>query len=119
MVKPIKNNKQHESALEHIYQLMQKELKPNSEDSNEAEVLSILVKDYELYHLPMEKPNPLEAIRFRMEQQGMDETALSEVLGYRARKSEILSSKRKLSLAMIRKLHEALGIQAEVLIKAY
>lgn len=119
MIKPIKNSKQYESALSQIYELMQKDLKINSTESDELEILSVLVKEYEHLHFPMPKPNPLEAIRFRLEQKGMTEIELSEILGYRSRKSEILSGKRKLSLAMIRKLNEVLNIPAEVLIQAY
>ncbi|HMI65935.1 MAG TPA: hypothetical protein VK517_07875 [Cyclobacteriaceae bacterium] len=119
MIKPIKNNKQYELALSRIYDLMQKVLKPNSKDSDEIEILSILVKEHENEYFPMPKPSPLEAIRFRMEQRGMSDVDLSRILGYRSRKSEILSGKRKLSLAMIRKLNTALRIPAEVLIQDY
>src|ERR1700761_2947813 len=119
MLKPIKNDVQYESALARIYELMQKELKPESKESDELEVLSILVKEYELDHYPMPKPSPLEAIKFRLEQMGMSEAQLSDILGYRSRKSEILSGKRKLSLTMIRKLNEVLHIPADVLIQAY
>ena len=119
MLKPIRNKAQNEDALARIYQLMQKDLKPDSKDSDELEVLSILVKEYEVEHYPVPNPSPLEAIRFRLEQMGMSETELSEILGYRSRKSEILSGKRKLSLAMIRKLNEVLHIPADILIQAY
>lgn len=119
MIKPIKNNEQYESALRRIYKLMQKELKANSAESGELEILSVLVKEYEHAEFPMPKPNPLEAIKFRMEQKGISESELSAILGNRSRKSEILSGKRKLSLAMIRKLNEVLNIPAEVLIQAY
>ncbi len=119
MVKPIKNKKQYEDALTHVYELMQKNLKPESKESDELEVLSILIKEYELEHYPMPKPSPLEAIKFRIEQMGMSEVELSQILGARSRKSEILTGKRKLSLAMIRKLNEVLHIPAEVLIQAY
>lgn len=119
MIKPIKNNHQYESALSRIYKLMQKELKVNSPESDELEILSVLVKEYEQTHFPMVKPNPLAAIKFRLEQKGMSESELSEILGNRSRKSEILSGKRKLSLTMIRKLNEVLNIPAEVLIQAY
>jgi len=67
----------------------------------------------------MPKPTPLEAIRFRLEQKGMSELELSEILGHRSRKSEILSGKRKLSSTMSRKLNEVLHIPAEVLIQSY
>jgi HTH-type transcriptional regulator / antitoxin HigA len=119
MIKPVKNNHQYEAALGRIYTLMQKELKVNSTESDELEILSVLVKEYEHTHFPMPKPNPLEAIKFRLEQKEMSESELSEILGNRSRKSEILSGKRKLSLAMIRKLNEVLDIPAEVLIQAY
>lgn len=119
MLKPIKNNEQYESALVRVYALMQKDIKPDSKESDELEILSILVKEYENVHYPVSKPNPLEAIKFRLEQMNMSESELSEILGYRSRKSEILSGKRKLNLSMIRKLHKVLHIPAEVLIKAY
>lgn len=119
MLKPIKNNAQYDDALSRIYDLMQKDLKPESKESDELEVLSILVKEYELDHYPVPKPSPLEAIRFRLEQVGMSEAQLSDILGYRSRKSEILSGKRKLNLTMIRKLNEVLHIPADVLIQAY
>jgi HTH-type transcriptional regulator/antitoxin HigA len=110
MLKPIKNKSQYEDALARVYDLMQKNLKPESKESDELEVLSILIKEYELEHYPVPKPSPLEAIKFRIEQ---------DILGARSRKSEILSGKRKLSLAMIRKLNEVLHIPAEVLIQVY
>ncbi|MCF2501703.1 helix-turn-helix domain-containing protein [Dyadobacter chenhuakuii] len=119
MIGPVKNNEQYEQALGQIYALMQTEIVPDSKQSDELEVLTILVKEYENIHLPIPKPNPLEAIKFRMEQMEMTERDLSEILGYRSRKSEILSGKRKLSLAMIRKLNEALHIPADILIQAY
>lgn len=119
MVKPIKNNAHYESALNRIYALMQKNLKADSSESDELEVLSVLVKNYENIHFPMEKPHPLEAIQFRLEQMQMDDAELSEILGHRSRKSEILSGKRKLSLAMIRRLNKKLNIPADVLIQAY
>ncbi|HEY5464333.1 MAG TPA: transcriptional regulator [Hanamia sp.] len=119
MLKPIKNNQQYEDVLERVYMLMQKNIKPDSKQSDELEILSILVKEYENEYYPVPKPNPLEAIKFRLEQMNMSETELSEILGNRFRKSEILSGKRKLSLEMIRKLNEALRIPAEVLIQAY
>lgn len=119
MLKPIRNNKQYETALEKVYVLMQKNIKTNSKESDELEILSILVKEYENVHFQVPKPNPLEAIKFRLEQMNISEAELSEILGYRSRKSEILSGKRKLNLNMIRKLNDALNIPAEVLIQAY
>jgi len=119
MVRPIKNNQEYEKALERVYTLMQKDVQPGSKQSDELEVLSILVKEYEQEHYPIQKPNPLEAIKFRLEQVNMSEADLANILGYRSRKSEILSGKRKLSLAMIRRLNDVLNIPAEVLIQEY
>ena len=119
MIKPIKSEAQYDEALVRIYALMQKEVKEGSRQSDELEILSILVKEYENEHYPVPAPNPLEAIKFRLEQMNMSEAELSEILGYRSRKSEILSGKRKLSLAMIRKLVDQLHIPAEVLIQPY
>ena len=119
MLKPIKNNRQYEDALARAYALMQKNIKPDSKESDELEVLSILIKEYENKHYSVSKPNPLEAIKFRLDQMNMSEAELSKILGYRSRKSEILSGKRKLSLSMIRKLTEKLHIPADVLIQAY
>lgn len=119
MIKPIKSDKQYEETLERVYALMQKEIKPASKESDELEILSILIKAYEEEHVPVPKPNPLEAIKFRIEQMEMSDAELSSILGNRSRKSEILSGKRKLSLSMIRKLHDVLNIPAEVLIQAY
>ena len=119
MIGPIKNNEQYDRYLGRIYELTQADMAPDSKESDELEVLSILVKDYENVHFPVPKPSPLEAIRFRLEQMGISEKELSEILGYRSRKSEILSGKRKLNLSMIRRLNEKLHIPAEILIQAY
>jgi HTH-type transcriptional regulator/antitoxin HigA len=119
MLKPIKTKKEYEVALQHIYGLMQKDLKSGSKFSDELEVLSILVEAYEKKHYPIPPPHPLEAIKFRLEQMGIDEKELTAILGGRSRKSEILSGRRKLSLTMIRELHFKLNIPAETLIAAY
>jgi HTH-type transcriptional regulator/antitoxin HigA len=119
MLKPLRNEEQYEDALAKIYSLMQKELEPNSKASDELEILSILVKTYESEHYPIAHPHPLEAIKFRLEQMNMSEAELSKILGYRSRKSEILSGKRKLNLAMIRSIKDKLNIPADILIQAY
>lgn len=119
MLKPIKNKKEHKKYLSRAYDLMQLELRPNSKESDELEVISILIEAYEKENFPIESPNPIEAILFRMEQLGMTSNDLTQLLGSRSRTSEILKGKRKLSIAMIRKLNEQLGIPAQVLIKDY
>lgn len=119
MLKPIKTEEQYNGALARVYELLQMDLTENSPASDELEVLSILIKEYELVHYNIPSPNPLEAIKFRIEQMGISDKEFGEILGYRSRKSEVLSGKRKLSLAMIRRLNEVLHIPAEVLIRAY
>ena len=119
MLKPIKTEAEYDDALARVYELIQTNIKEGSVDSDELEILSLLVKEYELIHYPVAYPNPLDAIKFRMEQMNLSESELSNILGNRSRKSEILSGKRKLSLSMIRKLTEILKIPAEVLIQAY
>ncbi len=119
MLKPIKNKQEHSEYLSRVYELMQKDIEPNSLESDELEVLSILIEKYEKEHFPIEPPNPIDAILFRMDQLGMKRSDLSEILGSRSRVSEIFSRKRKLSLTMIRKLNEHLGISAQTLIKDY
>lgn len=119
MLKPIKTEDQYQETLACIYELMQTDIQENTKESDELEVLGILVKEYETVHYPIPSPNPLDAIKFRLDQMGLSEKELGGILGYRSRKSEILSGKRKLSLTMIRKLNEVLHIPAEILIRAY
>lgn len=119
MLKPIKTEAEYDNALARVFELMQTDIIEGSAESDELEILSLLVKEYELVHYPVAYPNPLAAIRFRMDQMNLSESELSNILGNRSRKSEVLSGKRKLSLAMIRKLTEILKIPAEVLIQAY
>lgn len=119
MLKPIRSNPQLEEYLARAYDLMQQDLKPNSKESDELEVLSMLIEEYEYKHYPIDPPHPIDAILFRLDQQGLKRSDLQQILGSRSSASEILSGKRKLSLAMIRKLHENLGISAETLIKNY
>ncbi|MDQ6844920.1 MAG: DNA-binding protein, partial [Bacteroidota bacterium] len=93
--------------------------KDNTPEGDEFEILFTLVEAYEEKHYPIPPPHPLESIKFRMEQGQVDDKELTKILGGRSRKSEILSGRRKLSLNMIRELHEKLKIPAEILIAAY
>ena len=115
----IKTKEQYEIALERVYRLMQLDLKEGSSELNEAELLGVLIEQYEKIHYPIAPPHPIEAIKFYLDQMGVSEIELNILLGSRSRKSEILSGKRKLSLSMIRTLHEKLEIPAETLIRAY
>jgi HTH-type transcriptional regulator/antitoxin HigA len=117
--KPIRTQKDHKAALKRIYELMQMELKPKSKEYDELELLSILVDDYESTKFPIDLPDPIEAIKFRLEQLNLDRSALVSILGSKSRTSEILNKKRKLSLSMIRALHNKLNIPASSLISDY
>ena len=119
MLRLIRTEQQHEDALARIYELMQLDLQPDTKASDEMEILSMLVKKYEDEYYPVPEPSPIEAIKYRIEQLNISDAELSEILGARSRKSEILSGKRKLSLSMIRALKERLNISADILIQLY
>ena len=91
----------------------------NTKEGDEAELLMLLIESYENEHYPIDPPDPIEAIKFRMEQMGMKKKDLAEVIGYKSRVTEILSRKRKLTLKMIRNLHEKLRIPYESLMADY
>jgi HTH-type transcriptional regulator/antitoxin HigA len=119
MLRPIKNKDQYEDYLEATYKLLEIGVKEGTAESDELELLSILIEEYEKKEYSIEAPNPIEAILFRIDQLGMTRSELKRYLGSRSRVSEILSGKRKLSLSMIRKLNKDLNIPAEVLIQDY
>lgn len=119
MVKPVRSKKEYIAALNRIYALMQKDLKVNSDEFNELDILSILVENYENRHFPIDLPDPIEAIKFKLEQLNLDHSVLISILGSKSRASEILNRKRKLSLAMIRIIHNKLKIPASSLITDY
>ena len=117
--RPIRTQKEYKAALKRIYNLMQLELKVKSKEYDELELLSILVDEYEDRKYPIDLPDPIEAIKFRMLQLDLNRSDLISVLGSKSRTSEILSKKRKLSLSMIRALHNKLNIPASSLISEY
>ncbi|MES2734251.1 MAG: helix-turn-helix domain-containing protein [Bacteroidota bacterium] len=116
-IKPIKNNKDYEEALERLEQIF--EAKPGTPKGDELEIVSLLIDQYEKDNFPIELPDPIEAIKFRMEQLGMKQKDLAESIGFKSRVSEVLNKKRKLTLEMIRRLHEQLHIPTSILIKEY
>ncbi len=116
-IKPIKTKKDYELAMTRLEILF--DAKKESSNGDELEVLSLLIDKYENDNFPIELPDPVEAIKFRMEQLGLTQTDLAEVVGQKSRASEILNRKRKLSLEMIRKLHNSWHIPTEVLVQAY
>ncbi len=119
MLRVIKTEQEYDLALEKAYLLIQEDIQLNTEEADELDLLTLLIEHYEESHYLILPPSPLEAIKFRLEQLGKSPSELSKILGARSRQSEILSGKRKLSLSMIRKLHEVLNIPAESLIGAY
>lgn len=116
-IKPIKNENDYQQALERLELIF--DAQKGSEDGDELEVLGILIEKYEDEHFPIDFPDPIEAIKFRMDQMGYNQNDLAKVIGLKSRASEILNRKRKLSLEMIRLLHNNLKIPTEVLIQAY
>lgn len=114
-VKVIKTEKEYQNALEELEPLM--DAAPGSKEEQELELLALLIEKYEDEHFPIPLPDPVEAIKFRMEQQGLTQKDLIPYLGSQSKVSEILNRKRSLTVAMIRNLHEGLEIPAEVLIQ--
>ena len=114
-IKPIKDEARYGKTLAEIEQLMDAKL--GTPRGERLDVLTTLVEAYEARHHPIDPPDPIDAIRFRMEQYGLGRKDLEPYIGGRGRVSEVLSGRRRLSLAMIRKLHKGLGIPAEVLIR--
>jgi HTH-type transcriptional regulator / antitoxin HigA len=114
-VKPIRTKRDYEAALKEVERLWG--AKAGTPDGDRLDVLATLIDAYEAQHYPMDPPDPVEAIKFRMEQQGLTRRDLEQIIGTRTRIAEVLNRKRGLSIAMIRRLHERLGISADVLIR--
>jgi HTH-type transcriptional regulator/antitoxin HigA len=116
-IKVIKTEEDYKAALERLEEIFQ--APENTPEGDEAELLSVLIEKYEDENYPFSAPDPIEAIKFRMEQTGMSKKELADIIGYRSRVSEILNKKRKLSIDMIRNLHRKLKIPYEVLLNEY
>lgn len=116
-IKPIRTKKDYQQALERLEVIF--DAKRGTPQGDELEILGILIEQYENEHFPIDLPDPIEAIKFRMEQMGYTKSDLAKVVGLKSRASEILSRKRKLTLDMIRQLHEKLNIPTDVLIQPY
>jgi HTH-type transcriptional regulator/antitoxin HigA len=114
-IKPIRNAKDHDRALRAIERLWR--AAKGTPKGDRLEVLIALVDAYERKQYPIDPPHPIDAIRFRLEQQGLDQRALIGVIGNRTRVYEVLRGDRRLSLEMIRRLHKRFGIPADVLIR--
>lgn len=116
-ITPIRNEQDYQEALEKLEILF--DSKKGSDEGDELEILSILIDKYENETYPIDLPDPIEAIKFRMEQMGMKQKDLAEIVGFKSRVSEILNRKRKLTIDMIRKLNTTLHIPTDVLIQDY
>ena len=114
-LKPIRTKAVYEAALAVIERLWGS--RTGTPQGDRLDILATLVDAYENEHYPMDPPDAIEAIKFRMEQQGLDRKDLAEILGSRTRVAEVLNRRRGLSINMIRRLHEKLGISVEVLIR--
>ncbi|WP_256663424.1 type II toxin-antitoxin system HigA family antitoxin [Pseudomonas sp. C27(2019)] len=117
-IKLIKSAQDHELAMARLMSLMDLDPQPNTAEADEMDVLALLIEKYEDEQFPIDTPDPIEAIRFRMEQQGLKNKDLVPFIGSASKVSEVLNGTRNLSINMIRKLSEGLGISAEILIQA-
>ncbi len=114
-VKPIRTEADYDAAMEEVAALWG--AAGGTPQGDRLDVLATLIDAYEAKHHAMDAPDPIEAIKFRMEQQGMTRKDLEDIIGTRTRIAEVLNRKRSLSIGMIRRLHDRLGISAEVLIR--
>lgn len=114
-LKPLKTEKDYRAALAEAKKCWN--ARPGSPESDRLDILATLIDAYEAANFPFDTPDPIDAIRFRMEQQGLTRKDLEPLIGTRTRVAEVLNRRRSLSIAMIRRLHDSLGIPAEVLIR--
>ena len=115
-IQPIRTEADYKLALRNISNLMESDPELGTPDGDRLDILVTLVQAFEARHLPIGAPDPVEAIKFRMEQSGLTVKDLEPIIGRSSRVYEVLNHKRPLTLAMIRRLHRGLGIPAEVLI---
>lgn len=116
-ISPIRNEKDYQKALERLEVIF--DAKQGTKEGDELEILAILIDNYENENFPIEMPDPISAIKFRMEQMGLKQKDLVEMVGFKSRVSEVMNRKRKLTLEMIRKLNTTLRIPTEILIQDY
>lgn len=116
-ISPIRTDKDYQKALKRLEIIF--DSKRGTKEGDELEILAILIDNYENENFPIGMPDPISAIKFRMEQMGLKQKDLVEMVGFKSRVSEIMNKKRKLTLDMIRKLNANLHIPTEVLIQDY
>lgn len=115
--KIIKTEEEYKQALNRLETIF--DATQGTKEGDELELLSLLINNYENTHFEIEKPDPIEAIKFRMEQLNYKPKDLANIIGFRSRVTEILNKKRKLSLEMIRKINKQLHIPTDVLVQKY
>ena len=116
-IKPIKTEKDYNKALERLELIF--DASPNSKEGDEAEILSLLIENFENIHYLIKSPDPIEAIKIRMEEMNLKQKDLVGVIGGKSRVSEILNKKKRLTVEMIRELERILNISASVLVNNY
>jgi len=116
-IKPIKTEEDYQAALNRLDKIF--DAKIGTKESDEADILGLLIDDYENIHYPIEAPDPIEAIKIRMKELNLKQVDLISEIGGKSRVSEVLNRKRKLTIDMIRNLTEKLSLSAELLIKDY
>ncbi len=119
MIKIIKTTEDYDKAMARVMELMHSGLQSNTDNFDEFELLTLLIKHYEDRMHPIDIPDPIEAIKFRMDQQGLTHADMVPFMGSKSKVSEVLNRKKPLSLSMIRRLHEGLGISAKILIQDF
>ncbi len=115
--KIFKSDEDFNRGMERFMQLASGDLTPGTNDFDEFELLNLLIGHYEEKNYPIEKPDPIEAIKFRMDQQGLSQADMREFIGSASKVSEVLNYKRPLSLSMIKRIHSGLGIPADILLQ--
>ena len=116
-IKPIRTNKDYEEALQRVELLM--DAREGTIEFDELEILSTLIENYEAKHFSIDIPDPIEAIKFRMEQEGLKQKDIAKLFGNKVRVSEVLNKKRRLTLDMVRNLHDNLSIPYDSLLNRY
>jgi HTH-type transcriptional regulator/antitoxin HigA len=116
-IKPIRTDKDYEEALQRVELLI--DAKEGTTEFDELEILSTLIENYEAKHFSIDIPDPIEAIKFRMEQERLKQKDVAELFGNKVRVSEVLNKKRRLTLDMVRNLHDNLSIPYDSLLNKY
>ena len=116
-IKPIKTEKDYEAAIKRLEKIF--DALEDSKEGDEAELLSMLIENYENQHYPIEAPDPIEAIKIRMEEMGIKQKDLVGIIGGKSRVSEVLNKKKRLTVDMIRGIEKTLHLSASVLVSSY